>query len=64
MDSLEEEATPSAAAANPHKEVRVRTTVYNVVDINLQAQAFTAVVQFEATWVDPELDMVQKGSRG
>ena len=40
---------------NPPREVRVRTKVIHVIDVNKQAQTFTVVVQFEASWIDEEV---------
>lgn len=44
--------------ALPPMEVRVRTNVRRVIAIGLQAQTFTAVVKFEASWIDQELKEV------
>jgi len=48
----------SGAECNPPREVRVRTTVIHVIDVNKQAQTFTVVVQFEASWIDKEVRKV------
>ena len=37
--------------------VRVRANVLRVINVDLQAQCFTAVYQLEASWVAPELKM-------
>ena len=42
----------------PPMQVRVRTNVKKVINIDLQAQTFTAFVKFEASWIDPELQEV------
>jgi len=40
--------------------VRVRANVLRVINVDLQAQCFTAVYQLEASWVAPELKVAAK----
>ena len=55
-----EPAAQPAARNRPPREVRVCTKVTHVVGINTQTQTLTAMVRFEASWIDQELVEVAK----
>ena len=48
-------STQTNARPQRHMDVRVRIAVKRVMDIKLVQHSFTANIQLEASWVDPEL---------
>ena len=42
-------------AERDDKEVRIRASIFKVVDLDLQQQTWTAIMQVEASWIDRDL---------
>ena len=54
-------ATAFGITLNSTREVRVSTKVTNLIEVNNQKQTFTAMVRFEASWIEEELtEIVQR----